>query len=516
MSSLRFVLGDQLTPNLSALRGAASDDVVLMAEVADETTYVPHHRKKIVFVLAAMRAFADELRGLGFMVDYVKLDDPGNTGSLSGELQRAVARHRPTRIAATLAGEHRVVALQRSWAGDTGLTVDLFEDDRFICSRADFERWAADRKQLRMEYFYREMRRRTDLLMDGDQPEGGRWNFDADNRKPASRDLFMRRPPAFAPSADTQSVINLVALRFPHGFGALDGFAYPVTRAEGEQARDAFLAEALPRFGDYQDAMLADEPFLYHSILSPCLNVGLLDPLDLCRRAELEYRAGRAPLNAVEGFIRQIIGWREYVRGIYWREGPDYLKRNALNATHALPSFYWTGETDMRCLSQAIGQTIQHAYAHHIQRLMITGNFALIAGIDPYQVHEWYLAVYVDAYEWVEAPNTIGMSLFADGGLLGSKPYAAGGAYINRMSDYCKDCRYRVSEKTGADACPFNYLYWDFVARNATLLLKNPRTSQVARAWSRLDDDRQLEVRESATRFLLQLERDSAPGNAEG
>ena len=510
MRTLRFVLGDQLTPSLSALRGAEPDDIILMAEVADETTYVPHHRKKIVFILAAMRAFAAELRALGYTADYVKLDDPANTGNFSGELQRAVARHKPHRIAATLAGEHRVVAMQRSWADLIGVPVDLAEDDRFICTRADFERWAADRKQLRMEYFYREMRRRTDLLMDGDQPEGGRWNFDADNRKPASADLFMRRPPAFAPSSETQAVIDLVARRFPKGFGALDGFDYPVTRVDAEQARDDFLANALPRFGDYQDAMLADEPFLYHSILSPCINVGLLDPLDLCRRAEREYHAGRAPLNAVEGFIRQIIGWREYVRGIYWREGPDYLKRNELNATRDLPPFYWNGETDMRCMRQAIDQTIQHAYAHHIQRLMITGNFALIAGIDPHQVHEWYLAVYADAFEWVEAPNTLGMSLFADGGLLGSKPYAAGGAYINRMSDYCKDCRYKVSEKTGPSACPFNYLYWDFVARNETLLVRNPRTSQVARAWSKLDADRQLAVRDSATRFLTQLDREAA------
>ncbi len=502
MRTLRFILGDQLTPSASALRGARPGDVVLMAEVAEETTYVPHHRKKIVFILAAMRAFADELRATGITVDYVKLDDPDNTGGFTRELLRAVARHKPDRIAATLAGEHRIVAMQRSWADATGLPVDLHEDDRFICSRADFERWAEDRKQLRMEYFYREMRRRTGLLMDGDQPEGGRWNFDAENRKPARRDMFMRRPPVFTPSPQTNAVIDLVARRFPKGFGALDAVSFPVTRAEAEAARDEFLVNALPQFGDYQDAMLAGEPFLYHAVLSPCINVGLLDPLDLCRRAEIEYRAGRAPLNAVEGFIRQIIGWREYVRGIYWREGPDYLTRNALDAARPLPSFYWTGQTRMRCMSQAIGQTIQHAYAHHIQRLMVTGNFALLAGINPHAVHEWYLAVYADAFEWVEAPNTIGMSLFADGGLLGSKPYAAGGAYINRMSDYCKGCRYSVSEKTGPDACPFNYLYWDFVDRNEALMSRNPRTGQIARAWKNLPPERQQAVRDSAQTFL--------------
>ena len=510
MPTLRFILGDQLTPTLSALQGARPGDIILMAEVADETTYVPHHRKKIVFILAAMRAFAEELRALGFEVDYVRLEDPANTGSFTSELQRAIARHRPTQVAATLAGEHRVVAMQRSWSDITGLPVKLLEDDRFICSHADFERWASGRKQLRLEYFYREMRRRTGLLMDGDKPEGGRWNFDAENRKPAARDFFMRRPIAFSPSPETQAIIEMIAARFPKGFGSLDDFGFPATRIEAEQARDDFLARALPWFGDFQDAMLTDEPFLYHSVLSPCLNIGLLDPLDLCRRAELEYRAGRAPLNAVEGFIRQIIGWREYVRGIYWREGPDYLTRNALQAERNLPPFYWTGETDMRCMRETIGQTITYAYAHHIQRLMITGNFALLAGLEPQQVHAWYLAVYADAYEWVEAPNTIGMSLFADGGLLGSKPYAAGGAYINRMSDYCGGCRYKVSERTGPEACPFNYLYWDFVSRNEALLARNPRTSQVVRAWRKLEPDRQMAVRKSAARFLLTLEREAA------
>ncbi len=232
--------------------------------------------------------------------------------------------------------------------------------------------------------------------------------------------------------------------------------------------------------------MLTGEPFLWHSILSPYINSGLLDPLDLCREVEVRYRAGKVPLNAAEGFIRQIIGWREYVRGIYWLAGPDYVERNELNAKRDLPSFYWTGETDMHCLSQAIGQTLEYAYAHHIQRLMITGNFALLAGIDPKQVHEWYLAVYADAYEWVELPNTLGMSQFADGGMLASKPYAASGAYINRMSDYCGKCRFDVKQRTGPDACPFNALYWDFIARNEKKLRGNPRMAMPYKNWERM------------------------------
>jgi len=342
-------------------------------------------------------------------------------------------------------------------------------------------------------------------LMDGNKPAGDRWNFDTENRKPAKGDLFMPRPPRFAPDAETQSVLDLVEARFGDHFGDLTPFWFGVTHDAAEQALQHFLKVALPHFGDYQDAMLAGEPFLYHSIISMYLNVGLLDARDICARAQRQYREGRAPLNAVEGFIRQILGWREYVRGIYWIQGPDYLRRNALGATRNLPWLYWSTETDMACMAAALGQTQTEAYAHHIQRLMITGNFALLAGIDPHQVHEWYLAVYADAYEWVEAPNTIGMSQFADGGLLASKPYAASGAYIDRMSDYCKGCAYDVKLKAGAKACPFNYLYWDFLARNRTTLSSNPRVAPMYKTLDRMSDERREEISRDATTFLQAL-----------
>ncbi|NNF77961.1 MAG: cryptochrome/photolyase family protein, partial [Rhizobiales bacterium] len=258
-------------------------------------------------------------------------------------------------------------------------------------------------------------------------------------------------------------------------------------------------------FGDYQDAMVAGEPFVYHSVLSLYMNVGLLDPLTLCKRVDAEYRAGRVPINSAEGFIRQIIGWREYVRGIYWHTMPDYVKENAFAASRSLPAFYWTGQTEMKCLSEAITQTKTEAYAHHIQRLMITGNFAMLAGVDPHEVHEWYLAVYADAFEWVELPNTLGMSQFADGGLLASKPYAAGGNYVNKMSDYCRSCRYDVKQKTGPDACPFNALYWDFLARNRTMLNNNPRLGPVYRTWDRMASDKREDYLKSAARFLADL-----------
>lgn len=501
-----MVLGDQLSLRVAALRDLdAGNDVVLMAEVADETTYVRHHKKKIAFLFAAMRAFARQLEQKGVRVRYITLDAPGNTGSIAGEVKRAVVELAPDEIIATEPGEHRLMAEMERWEAHLNAPVEIRQDTRFICSHAAFRDWAGGRKQLRMEYFYRRMREATGILMDDGQPAGGRWNFDAENRKPAKPDLFMPQPPRFTPDASTQAILALVADRFADHFGDLEPFWFGVSHEQAEQALQHFLREALPRFGDYQDAMLQGEPFLYHAVISMYLNAGLLDALDVCRRAEAEYRAGRAPLNAVEGFIRQILGWREYVRGIYWREGPDYVRRNALNASRKLPWFYWSGETTMACMQAALGQTKREAYAHHIQRLMVTGNFALLAGIDPYEVHDWYLAVYADAYEWVEAPNTIGMSQFADGGLLGSKPYAASGAYIDRMSNYCGSCAYNVKEKAGATACPFNYLYWDFLARNRAALETNPRLAPMYRTLDKMSDERRAEIASDAVVFLATL-----------
>ena len=507
MKTLIPVLGDQLSLNLSSLVGAdPANTVILMVEVAEETGYVAHHKSKLAYILSAMRHYAMALRAAGWRVDYVKLNDADNSGSFTGELARAIERHQPVDISVTEAGEWRVKAMLDSWPDRFDAPVNILRDDRFLCDHAEFEAWALDRKQLRMEYFYREMRRKTGLLMDGDKPAGGQWNFDAENRKPAKRDLMMPKPLHFEPDAITREVIQMVEARFPDNIGRTDKFGFAVTREDALKQQVHFLEYALPRFGDFQDAMLTGEPFLWHSILSPYINSGLLDPLELCREVEAQYRAGQVPLNAAEGFIRQIIGWREYVRGIYWLAGPDYVERNELAAERDLPSFYWTGDTDMHCLSQAIGQTLEYAYAHHIQRLMITGNFALLAGIDPRQVHEWYLAVYADAYEWVELPNTLGMSQFADGGMLASKPYAASGAYINRMSDYCGNCRYDVKQRTGPNACPFNALYWDFIARNETKLRGNPRMAMPYRNWQRMTDADKIALREHVRQFLERLD----------
>jgi deoxyribodipyrimidine photolyase-related protein len=507
------ILGDQLTIDIASLRCCdPATTIVLMMEVDDETTYVRHHKRKIAYILSAMRHHAEALREAGWTVEYTRLDDPDNAGSFTGEIARAVERRDPERIVVTEAGEWRVVAMLDSWETVFGIPVDIRSDDRFLATHAEFEQWAAERKTLTMEWFYRQMRTRTGLLMTDGKPEGDRWNFDKENRKPAKNDLLMPRPLVFEPDAITADVLALVAERFADHPGSLDGFDYAVTAADAERQAVNFFKYALPQFGDYEDAMLTGERHLWHSILSPYINSGMLDPLDLCRRAEAEYRAGRAPLNGVEGYIRQIIGWREYMRGIYWREGPDYVERNFLDHTRELPGWYWTGETDMHCLREAIGQTLDTAHAHHIQRLMVTGNFALLIGADPAKVHLWYLEVYVDAYEWVELPNTLGMSQFGDGGLLGSKPYVSSGAYIDRMSDYCGRCRYNVKQRIGPDACPFNALYWDFLARHEDKLGRNPRLAMPYRNWHKQTEADREATRAQAAWFLASLDASGPAG----
>ena len=506
MRTLRFVLGDQLSRGLSALADLDIErDVVLLVEVHDEATYVPHHCQKIALVLSAMRHFADELRAEGVQVDYVRLDDPDNTGSFTGELGRALLRHAADRVVVTEPGEWRVFEMMRSWSKAFGTSVETREDDRFLCSHQRFEAWAQGRKALRMEYFYREMRRETGWLMREGEPEGERWNYDSENRKALPRNVVPPTRLRFPPDAITREVMALVAERFGDHFGELERFGWAVTRQDALKALADFIAVALPRFGDYQDAMQCGEDFLFHALLSPCINIGLLSPREVCEAALSAWAKGAAPLAATEGFLRQILGWREYVRGIYWLRMPGYAATNVLEANRPLPDFYWTGETDLRCLREAIESTRRNAYAHHIQRLMLTGNFALLAGIAPAEVEAWYLSVYADAFEWVELPNTHGMALHADGGLLGSKPYAASGAYIDRMSDYCGHCSYSPKIKLGAGACPFNYLYWHFLMENQRRLAGNPRMSMPYRTLARMTPERREEIARQSREFLAGL-----------
>ncbi len=506
MTTLRLLMGDHLSAGVSALADLDPvRDIVLMLEVRDEATHVPHHSQKIVLVLSAMRHFARRLREQGVNVDYVALDDPNNTGSFTGEVRRALSRHAVERVVLTEPSEWRVMEMVRGWSGLFSVPVEIRDDNRFLCSHQRFTQWAEGRKTLRMEFFYREMRQETGWLMSQGKPEGGRWNFDPENRKALPRGHVLPERLRFGPDDITRAVIDLVAKRFHDHFGDLEGFGWAVTRVDAQAALAHFIECGLPGFGDFQDAMKQGEDFLYHSLLSPYLNIGLLEPREVCEAALEAYARGAAGLAAVEGFIRQILGWREYVRGIYWSRMPGYARSNHFNASRPLPALYWTAETDMRCMHETIESTRRNAYAHHIQRLMVTGNFALLAGIAPEEVESWYLAVYADAFEWVELPNTHGMALHADGGLLGSKPYAASGAYIHRMSDYCGRCAYSPKLKLGRGACPFNYLYWNFLIANEETLGLNPRMAMPYRNLRRMiAEHRDTIVRESRD-FLAAL-----------
>ena len=502
--NLVVILGDQLDAQSSAWDGFdLASDMVWMAEVVDESTHVWSAKQRTVLFLSAMRHFAEDLKGRSIRLHYTSLEDEGNAGTLGGELARAIERHCPQQLVMTAPGDWRVLTSIRTTARECGLELEVRDDRHFFSSVRDFAAHAEGRKQLRLEYWYRELRKKTGVLMGGpnlDQPEGGAWNFDIENRGAfdAQGPQQVPAPTRFEPDAITQCVIDLVLARMPDHPGSLEQFDWPVTRFQALRALDEFVEKRLPFFGQYQDAMWTGQAWLYHSHLSAALNLKLLNPQEVVRAAEAAYRRREAPLASVEGFIRQILGWREFVRGIYWTQMPDYASRNALNAQYRLPAFYWHGEIDMVCLRESIQQTLKHGYAHHIQRLMVTGLYSMLLGVDPHEVHRWYLAVYVDAVEWVELPNTLGMSQYADGGVMASKPYAATGKYIQRMSNYCKGCRYDPGESVGENACPFTTLYWDFLNRHQALLVKNPRMVMQIKNLSRLDSDRIQQVVQQA------------------
>jgi deoxyribodipyrimidine photolyase-related protein len=507
--TLVAVLGDQLDLNAAAFDGFdPALDVVWMAEASEESTHVWSSKQRIAIFLAAMRHFAQALRAADRPLHYTRLDDPGNRGSLAAELQAAITTLAPQRVVMTAPGDWRVWQSLKAVVESAGLALEICEDRHFYTTVRDFMAHAKGRKSLRLEYFYRELRQRHGVLMqDGPpnaqakaQPIGGQWNFDADNRE-----AFGRAGPGalperftFAPDALTREVITLVNTRFAQHPGTLDSFAWPVTREQALQALQRFIEQRLSLFGRFEDALWPGEPWLYHSQLSAALNLKLLNPREVVQAAEAAYHAGHAPLQSAEGFIRQILGWREYVRGIYWTQMPGYAERNALDAQQELPAWYWTGQTDMACLRDAISQTLQYGYAHHIQRLMVTGLYALMLGVRPQQVHAWYLSVYVDAVEWVELPNTLGMSQYGDGGLMASKPYVATGKYIQRMGGPCAGCRYDPALREGERACPYTTLYWDFLMRHETLLSKNPRMALQVKNLARMSEPQRQNVAQRA------------------
>ena len=493
--SLILVLGDQLDLDAAAFDGFdTAVDAVWMAEVAEESTLVWSSKPRTVTFLAAMRHFAIALRDAKRSLHYTRLDDAANCGSLGAQLQADIERLRPARLVLTMPGDWRVLQALKAVAEANHLPLEIREDRHFFSSVADFEAHAKGRKSLRMEFFYREQRKRHAILMEADDPSkpiGGQWNFDADNRESfgAAGPGGVPPPSSYPPDAVTREVIALVEARFADHPGRLDIFAGPVTRAQALESLHSFITQRLALFGRYQDAMWPGDPWLYHAHISGAMNLKLLNPREVVAAAVSAYRDGLVPLASVEGFVRQILGWREYVRGIYWTQMPEYASRNALDAHEPLPAWYWTGATDMACLHDALEQTLTFGYANHIQRLMVTGLYALLLGVEPKQVHGWYLAMYVDAVEWVELPNTIGMSQYADGGVMGSKPYVATGKYIDRMSPHCKGCRYDPALRTGATACPFTTLYWDFLMRHETSLAKNPRMALQVKNLARLTDE---------------------------
>ena len=499
---LILVLRDQLSPEASVLADADSEqDVIAMTEAPYGQQRFPEHKQRLALCFAAMRHFRDARQSDGFPVTCQSVTDDDLASDVPSFLRAQIDRHNPERIVLTEPGRYGMLDALESVAEERGIPLDVHADAHFLCSHRTFDDWAEGRKSPTMEYFYRMMRREHDVLLtsDGD-PVGGDWNFDKQNRERFGADGpgLVPEPIQFEPDATTEEALVDVASHFPDTYGSLDAFNWPVTPEQAEAALDDFIEHRLPTFGTYQDAMWTDRPFLYHSRLSAALNLKLLDPRRAIARAEAAYHDGHAPINAVEGFIRQILGWREFVRGLYWRYMPDYADRNELDATADLPDFFWTGDTEMTCVRQCINQLLEHAYAHHIQRLMVLGLFGMLYGADPQQMNAWHEVLYTDAWEWVSMPNMIGMSQYADGGIVGTKPYAASGKYINRMSNYCSHCRYDPDEAIGDDACPFTTLYWDFLARHREEFSGNRRMNFQLANLRRKGDDAVAAIRDHA------------------
>ncbi len=504
MRRLYLILGDQLDRESLIFDDVDTDnDCFWMAEVKQESTHVWSHKQRIALFLSAMRHFAEELREKQLPLTYIYLDKH-KYESLAGALADTLNSEQPEEVWFVRPGDYRVFESLVKTCKQHDVPFKQLNDQHFLSTPKEFKQWAEGKKQLRLEYWYRELRKKYDILMEDEKnPLGGKWNYDESNRKAFKKDGPENVPETIVWKADeiSKEVIEMVNKNYPEHPGELEQLYWPVTPAQAQQALERFFENCLDNFGDYQDAMWMDEPFLNHSLISSALNLKLLHPLQVIQTAEKVHRENGASLAAVEGFIRQILGWREYVRGLYWLNMPDWLEMNALNAKQQLPDFYWTGETDMTCLSQTIKQTLEFGYAHHIQRLMVTGLFSLLYGVDPKQIHEWYLAVYVDAVEWVELPNTLGMSQYADKGIMASKPYVASGNYINKMSNYCKHCRYKPARSVGDDACPFTTLFWDFLNTHSEQFRNNPRMGFMLKNLDRKSDNEIKEIKAQAITF---------------
>jgi len=507
VTCLRLVLGDQLNPGHPWFARVHPDVVYVLMEMRQETDYVLHHAQKILAIFAAMRRFADQLRAVGHRVSYLAIDAPDNCQSLTANLDALLVRHAAGTLEYQAPDEWRLDQQLRQYAAQQSIPVHCVDSAHFLTGRDEVARFFGSRKRWTMELFYRHMRQHHGVLLEPDgQPLGGRWNFDAENRKAWRGDP--PEPPDLRPCHDHSALWQTISAAGVASFGdpCADALRWPLDRGEALQQLEAFIQYGLPHFGDYQDAISAQAPRLFHSLLSFALNVKMLGPAEVIARVEAAGRDGQAPLAAVEGYIRQILGWREYVRGVYWAQMPGYAESNALDHTRPLPDWFWTGNTRMACVRSAIKLSLANAHAHHIQRLMVIGNFALLAGLDPQALHRWYLGIYIDAFEWVELPNTLGMSQFADGGLLATKPYVSAAAYLHRMGDHCGQCPYRRDQPTGPKACPFNALYWNFLDRHADTLGRNPRLAMPYRQLARMPESRRQALAQQAGQLLANLE----------
>jgi deoxyribodipyrimidine photolyase-related protein len=513
--TLRLVLGDQLSPLHSWFQTPPNPGVVVvLMEVRQETDYVRHHAQKVIALFAAMRAFAAELKAAGHRVRYIAIDDASNRQSITANLEGLASVYGAAKVEYQQPDEWRLdhqlaqwALAQRQQGGAGGLRVHATDSEHFYTTRTEAAQLFAGRKQWLMEHFYRTLRKRHRILLDATgQPEGGQWNYDHDNRKPWPGQPA--EPADARPLHDHSALWSQIQQAGVQTMGQpqADALRWPLNRQEALAQLDAFMAHGLPHFGDYQDALSSRGWRLFHSLLSFALNVKMLRPQEVVAGAEAAWRAGQAPLAAVEGFIRQILGWREYVRGVYWAHMPGYTECNALGHERELPAWFWSGNTRMACMKAAIGQSLEHAYAHHIQRLMVVGNFALLAGLHPERVHQWYLGIYIDAFEWVEAPNVLGMSQFADGGRLATKPYVSSAAYLDRMGDHCKGCHYQRKERYGEQACPFNALYWDFYDRHEAAFGRNPRIGMAYRQLQKMAPAERERIREQARQTLTRLD----------
>ena len=505
--TLRLVLGDQLNPLHSWFSEVRCDVIYVLMEVRSETDYVRHHAQKVLGIFAAMRDLADWMKASGHRVRYVRIDDPSNRHDITANLDALIAHYGAGYVQYQAPDEWRLDQQLKSWAGSCQVPVQMLDSEHFLSAREDVSRFFTGKKQWLMETFYRQQRRLHGVLMTPDgKPEGGQWNFDADNRKP-----WPGTPAASVdarPCHDHSALWKCIQAAGVQTMGEPQAqtFRWPLNRTEAIAQLDHFVAEGLPYFGDFQDAISAHNWHLFHSLLSFALNTKMLHPREVVERAEMAWRQGHVPLHAAEGFIRQILGWREYVRGVYWAHMPGYTTANHLGHHNPLPEWFWTGNTKMACLAQAIGQSLEHAYAHHIQRLMVIGNFALLAGLDPIALHHWYLGIYIDAFEWVEAPNTLGMSQWADGGRLATKPYVSSAAYLQRMGDYCQSCHYNPKVRVSDNACPFNALYWNFFDRHTSHFKTNPRLGVVYHQLKRMPQNSLKELNLHSARVLSNLD----------